>query len=114
MIDMAQRQILPAALHYSHRLCTGAAAKQTLGASSKAEIRLITRLSEATDALSERIEELKAALAATPQEEEDKARHFQAVVLSRMNALRKEADLLEELTDKTCWPYPTYSDLLFY
>jgi glutamine synthetase type III len=31
-----------------------------------------------------------------------------------MNDLRREADILEEMTDKAFWPYPTYSDLLFY
>ena len=31
-----------------------------------------------------------------------------------MQAVRAEADALEELTDKNCWPYPAYSDLLFY
>ena len=25
-----------------------------------------------------------------------------------------DVDVLEELTDKSYWPYPTYSDLLFY
>jgi len=28
--------------------------------------------------------------------------------------LRAEADALEAMTDKAYWPYPTYSDLLFY
>ena len=28
--------------------------------------------------------------------------------------LQKLADILEELTDKSYWPYPTYSDLLYY
>ena len=27
---------------------------------------------------------------------------------------RQYADILEQLTDKKYWPYPTYSDLLFY
>ena len=31
-----------------------------------------------------------------------------------MADLRREADILESLTDKSYWPYPTYSDLLFY
>ena len=35
-------------------------------------------------------------------------------VLPAMEVARKDADLLETLTDKAYWPYPTYSDLLFY
>ena len=114
MIDMAQRQILPAALGYTHSLCSGVAAKMAMGATCKAETTLIARLSAATDALSDRIEELTAALSEIPAEEEEKAGYFHEVILSGMTALRKEADLLEELTDKARWPYPTYSDLLFY
>ena len=114
MIDMAQRQILPAALGYTHSLCSGVAAKMAVGATCKAETTLIGRLSAATDALSDRIEELTAALSEISAEEEEKAGYFHEVILSGMTALRKEADLLEELTDKARWPYPTYSDLLFY
>ena len=36
------------------------------------------------------------------------------VVIAGMNAIRKDADFLEQITDKSYWPYPTYSDLLFY
>ena len=31
-----------------------------------------------------------------------------------MERMRQDADLLEQLTDKSYWPYPTYADLLFY
>ena len=31
-----------------------------------------------------------------------------------MDAIRASADRLEELTAKKYWPFPTYSDLLFY
>ena len=36
------------------------------------------------------------------------------VTVPMMQALRKDADLLEKLTAKTYWPYPTYSDILYY
>ena len=32
----------------------------------------------------------------------------------RLNRAREQADILEANTDKSLWPYPTYSDLLFY
>jgi glutamine synthetase len=49
-----------------------------------------------------------------PQCREDAASFYHSVITADMTALRKEADLLEQLTDKSYWPYPTYSDLLFY
>ena len=35
-------------------------------------------------------------------------------IVNSMEAMRKEADILEQLTAKNYWPYPTYSDLLYY
>jgi glutamine synthetase len=35
-------------------------------------------------------------------------------IVPGMQAIRSHADELEALTDKSYWPYPTYSDLLFY
>ena len=37
-----------------------------------------------------------------------------AEAVAAMDAARADADRLETLTDKSYWPYPTYSDLLFY
>lgn len=36
------------------------------------------------------------------------------VLLRDMAYARKDADTLEALVGKSRWPYPTYSDLLFY
>ena len=30
-----------------------------------------------------------------------------------MNELRRPADELEKMVDKTYWPFPTYADLIF-
>ncbi len=114
MVDMAQHQILPAALRYTHSLCEGVAAKKAIGASCKAESNLIRKLSASADALYEEIERLKADLAQIPAGEVLTAKYYREVILADMDALRREADLLEQLTDKAYWPYPTYSDLLFY
>ena len=35
-------------------------------------------------------------------------------IVNSMEAMRKEADILEQLTGKNYWPYPTYLDLLYY
>ena len=36
------------------------------------------------------------------------------MIVPLMEELRKQADVLEKNTAKSYWPYPTYSDLLFY
>ena len=114
MVDMALHQILPSALHYTRDLCGTVNAKKELGASCRAETVLIKHLSNTTDALYDAIDALKEALAAVPKEAEAAAHHYHDAVIPVMNTMRKEADLLETLTDKSYWPYPTYSDLLFY
>lgn len=113
-IDMALHQILPAAVRYTQTLCKTALQKKELGVSCRAETALINQLSNATDLLFENCEKLRTELQCVPEGSEEKVRYYHDVILCRMEALREYADILEQLTDKSCWPYPTYSDLLFY
>ena len=113
-VDMVMHQILPAASSYTGKLCETVQAKKAVGAACKAENALIAKLSAATDALYDSAEKLRADLETVPSGSEAASRYYRQVVVAGMNAVRKEADLLEQLTDKSCWPYPTYSDLLFY
>ncbi len=113
-VDMALHQILPAALKYSSNLCEAILTKQKLGVSAAAEQALVQRLSKATDGLYEKSQKLRGDLEAIPQNAEEAATYCHEVVVAGMEALRADADILEQLTDKAYWPYPTYSDLLFY
>jgi len=113
-IDMAIHQILPAALHYSRDLCKGLSAKKQAGISAKAEFELANELSVNADALYCYCNELQVALDNIPQDKETAVDYCHDVIVSCMEKLRKKADRLEQLTDKSYWPYPTYSDLLFY
>ena len=114
MVDMAVHQILPAAIRYSQSLCDSIHGKMRFGAPSRAESRLLQILSEHTDGLYDAVERLKTDLTQVPRDAEKAAKYYHDVIVPGMNQVRREADLLEELTDKSCWPYPTYSDLLFY
>ena len=114
MVDMALHQILPAAMAYTKDLCDGLTVKKNLGVSSNAESVLVRNLSTHTDALFDAIEILRHGLDAVPKNPEAAAMYYHDTIIPGMNALRSEADLLETLTAKSYWPYPTYSDLLFY
>lgn len=113
-IDMVQHQILPAAIHYTKTLCDSILAKKELGFTNEAETRLTARLSDATDALYHNCQKLQNDLEMIPDGKEAVARYYHDVIVADMNTIRIEADILESLTDKRLWPYPTYSDLLFY
>ncbi len=114
MVDMAVQQILPAAMGYTDALCGGVASKKSLGVSCRGEMALIQKLSAACDIAYDTVERLKDALAHTPTDEESAADHCHSVIVPLMAELRTQADILEKNTAKAYWPYPTYSDLLFY
>ena len=114
MVDMAVQQILPAAIHYTHSLCDSALAKKNLGVGCRTESALIDKLTGHTDNLNDAIEAMKRNLAAVPRNAEKAAVYYHDVIVPGMDTMRREADALEALTDKAYWPYPTYSDLLYY
>ncbi len=114
MADMAKRQILPAALGYTRSLCDGIEAKAKLHLPCQAESQLADRLSQASDGLYAGIAKLEADLENIPADLEKAALYCHDVILADMAEARHHGDILEELTDRACWPYPTYQDILFY
>ena len=113
-VDMAMRQILPAVLHYTRHLSEGLVSKQALGLSSRADTALLRRITVLADKLYDDCENLKAMLDQIPEDQVEAAGYFHKVIIPIMDAVRADADTLEELTDKAYWPFPTYSDLLYY
>ncbi len=113
-VDMVLHQILPAALAYSKALSDGIISKTAAGISCKADTELAKRLSKSCDCLYDNCEKLRTDLTAVPKNLDDAVAYYHDVIVSGMERVRQDADLLEQLTDKSYWPYPTYSDLLFY
>ncbi|MBQ8360127.1 MAG: glutamine synthetase type III, partial [Oscillospiraceae bacterium] len=113
-IDMVLHQILPAAIAYTKSLCDAILAKKQLGLPSGAESSLAEKLSSTADSCYAKCEQLRQALDNIPSDSTDASVFYHDTVVSLMESLRKDADVLEQLTDKTYWPYPTYSDLLYY
>ena len=101
-------------MHYTKDLCDALIVKQNVGVSCRAEKVVASNLSIHTDALYDAIEILRHAMANVPKQAEAAAMYYHDTIIPGMNAIRSEADELEALTDKSYWPYPTYSDLLFY
>ncbi len=114
-VDMLRKMILPAASKYAGALSQTAAGKAAMGVSCKAEKALLARLSAATDRTYDKCEKLAHDIEVAPTGTvEDAANYYHSVILPQMDSVREDADELERLTDKSYWPYPTYSDLLFY
>ena len=53
-------------------------------------------------------------LTGIPADAKTAAEYCRQVIVPSMDAIRSHADRLEELTAKKYWPFPTYSDMLFY
>ena len=113
-IDMVLHQILPAAMHYSRDLSQGILTKKELKLACDAEMQLAQQISSCTDSLYQSCERLQRDLVHVPTGKEDIVTYYHEVIVADMESLRAQADILESLTDKNYWPYPTYSDLLFY
>ena len=114
MVDMSLHQILPAAVKYSSALAEAVLRKKELGIPAQAEMSLTRRLSAAIDNLYTLTEQLATDVKGIPSDNAEAVTYCSEVLVSGMTKLRKEADLLEKLTDKSYWPYPIYSDILYY
>ena len=114
MVDMTLHQILPAAMRYSSDLAQSALRKQELSIAAKTEKDLVKRISACSDSLYVKCEDLANALKHIPSSDEEAVLYCWEALVSGMEAIRKDADLLEKLTDKSYWPYPIYSDILYY
>ena len=118
MVDMIIHQILPAAIKYSSDLACGINQKrQAFGNTVKAlvETSLAERISNCCDRLYESAEQLHRDLKSVPRGcNQESADYYCDVIVPGMERIRKDADLLEKLTPKSYWPYPIYSDMLFY
>ena len=85
-----------------------------LGINAKTESDLTRRLSETIDSLYEKTEQMVNDLKQIPADNLEATNYCADVLVNGMKEMRKDADLLEKLTDKSYWPYPIYSDILYY
>ena len=113
MVAMLRRDILPAASAYAGEL-----ARRALGrpgpSASRYETSMLTRISERTDNLLALCDKLEADLDTAPAALKARMTYFHSVILDDMGAARRISDELETLVDRKYWPFPTYSDILFY
>ena len=112
--DMLRKMILPACMAYSKKVADGAAVKKGLGICADAEIKLASDVTAHTAALMEKTDALEQALAGIPEPAEEAAPYCRDHVIPAMEAARADADALERMVDRSAWPMPDYTDLLFY
>ena len=115
MLDMANKQIIPAVVRYTNSLADTVIKLQTAGADTTVPCELLKEITEKLTEMKRATEALTAAekeASSMPQGKEQ-AFFYHDRVVTAMTTLRKPADELEKLVDKDYWPFPTYADLMF-
>ena len=114
LVDMVQHSILGAASAYADKLCQCLAHKKAADVACRTETALAGTVSTLCDELMDRTLALKTALQSEPNApQEELVRYYHDVVFNAMSRVRDIVDQLEQLVDKSYWPFPNYTDLLF-
>ena len=117
MVEMAKTLIIPAIEEYSLEAAKAARAKKAVNETLPCsyENKLIKKLSNLTDSIASKADELDGALCDIRGIEDvvEQSCAIRDILLDRMDALRRPCDEAEKLTAKKYWPFPTYGDLLF-
>ena len=119
MLEMAKTDILPAVFKYSKDLSSGIIAKGQVSKDipCRAERAMLSQVSDLTDQLYQRVQDLEAAVSSAStfpaDKEADHAMFYRQTIIPAMDAVRACADKLETLTPTEYWPYPSYGKILF-
>ena len=115
MLNIAQRQILPATLRYAADLGAAVRAVAAAGVPANTQTTMLKTLSTLIDQLHGDIETLKNVTikAARHAAAAKQAQACRDNVIPAMARLRQTADALEQIVDAELWPLPTYAQMLF-
>ena len=116
MIDMAKKEILPAAAKYIKDIAKTAELAKSCGAETVFEEETVKEISALVTEMYKALGTLEADVQKVHsiEDTQEMANYFHDTIFADMGALRVPADKIETLVGKDYWPYPTYSDLLFY
>ena len=117
LIDMVNRQVLPACTGYAGKVAAAVNAKKAAlpTLECKSESALISELTALIDNLESAVTELEKAVALSAEYSgSDLAHYTRNSIIPLMDDVRGYADSLELIVDQKDWPYPTYGEMLFY
>ena len=114
-VQIAQRQILPAALRYQSEVATSITQLKAAGVSApKGQTGLLDELTTTIDELQTGISKLNAAIDhAAEGDSLAHAKYSRDSIIPAMNTVRIAGDKLETLVADDLWPLPTYQEMLF-
>jgi len=116
LANIAKTSIIPAAMTYQKRV------SDIVSSLHSAPVKLpitrqqdhLTEVATHVEGLFEALNSLTTAIVEVPHDDESKASfHNQTRVVSAMEDVRREADLLETIVDDDLWPLAKFSEMLF-
>ena len=117
LIEMMNRDVIPAITEYNSRLCAALINRRSLGLKfdELADTEIIARLSAAETEIYKLTNDLKMAVMSAEKIPDmlDRATEYHDRVLKLMADIRKYSDSAEAVVSRDCWPYPSYGELLF-
>ena len=117
MVEMVNKQILPAIENYTTHLANGIKAKKEAVSTALCsyETDILTKLGILTDSIYENCKELSKELASLADTEDviEEGYLIRDTLLPKMGELRAACDEAEVVTAESFWPFPTYGELLF-
>ncbi|MBR3635824.1 MAG: glutamine synthetase III [Lachnospiraceae bacterium] len=115
MVDIANKQLVPAVIQYVGMLAETVNATKAAGVESVVTSDLLKRVSGLLTAMQEARVNLSSIekIGSVMERGKEQAFYYREKVVPAMDTLRHAADELERIVDKDYWPFPTYADLLF-
>ena len=115
MLMMARRQIIPSVIRYAGDLSASLLRIQEAGYAAASAGSVLHAVCSNNEKLIQAADVLEQVMNGKLNDSEPvfAAAYMHDRVLPAMRELRRIADSLEQLTDKSYWPFPTYDQLLF-
>ena len=115
---MVRNDIIPAISEYSNEMCVAAANKMAVSKkiNCSVEIELAERTSDLLADIYKYSNELEKEVKkiSSTKDIHEVSFAFRDIVIPLMDSLRNVVDSAEVIVGREYWPYPTYTDMLFY
>lgn len=115
MVDMVNKDVLPAISEYVRDLTkTAIARKELIGEDGGFESDRARKLTALEKSIYEKVTALEGMLVNSDLcDALETAKYFRNTIFAAMQSLRVDVDMAESITAAKYWPFPTYGDLLF-
>ena len=115
MIEMTNKEILPACMEYMKMLADEITVKANICIPAITETDLLKKISILVDRVYDTVKILEIATDKVGANKNARTAsvNYRSAIYPTINELRKHCDELEKIIGKKYWPFPTYTDLLF-